>query len=351
MSTILSKEEIDIENGRMFLKNDTLVSLISYPNSISAKKLKELISKDSLPKTDIDPIHLKNRNIKDLCENITIKKAILINKSTLRYLPTKFSFYSSIIKEDNIATELSFATPILVLHESLDKEWLYIQSYYYRGWILKEDISYLDESTFHNFYAPHDFIIITENILNINNISIDMGVKLPLLAKHEEFYEVLIPTINNTKIIKISNDLASIGYLDYTKENILNQAKKYLNTPYKWGGINNGIDCSLLIVNIFKTFGLLYPRDTKEQENTIGLQKINLKGKTEEEKKLVIAEVNKPALLYKPGHVLLLIEENTVLHAYGDAQKVCISKIDNSYGTNLYPYLTTIICLYRHLDC
>ena len=123
---------------------------------------------------------------------------------------------------------------------------------------------------------------------------------------------------------------------------------KYKNTKYSWGGINGGIDCSMLITNIFKTFGLYFPRDTKEQENCIGINKINLKGLTTNEKKKVLTNLKYPFILYKPGHVLLCIYKNTVIHAYGKANKVIISKIYNSYGDNLYPYLTSAINLYKN---
>ena len=44
MKKILCKNEIVKENIRMFLENNTLVSLINYPKYISSTKLKELIN-------------------------------------------------------------------------------------------------------------------------------------------------------------------------------------------------------------------------------------------------------------------------------------------------------------------
>lgn len=347
MEPILSLEEIEFENNRMFLESDSLISLLTYPKELTNTQLKDLITSDPLPNTDIDVDILKNRNLKSIEQVIEVKKGILINKSTLRYLPTKDSFYSTIIKENNIATILSFLTPILIIHNSLDQKWIYIRSYYYKGWILKDDVKLVDDSEFNKFLFPNEFVVITDKNIEIENITIDMGVKIPLLAKHESFYEILIPTINDSKIVKIDSKTANIGYLNYTGENIITLAYKYLNTPYKWGGIDNGIDCSLLIVNIFKTFGLLFPRDTKDQENIVGIYRINLKGKTEEEKKAIISEIKIPYLLYKPGHVLLGLNGEQVLHAYGDAGKVFISSIDDSCNTNLYPFLTSLICLYK----
>jgi len=174
-----------------------------------------------------------------------------------------------------------------------------------------------------------------------------MGVKIPYLIEHKKYYEILLPTKSGIKIARLNKFGIHKGYLPYTPINILKQAFKYKNTRYTWGGINNGIDCSLLIVNIFKTFGLYFPRDTKEQEQTIGINHINLKGKTIAEKKELLSKIKYPYMLYKTGHVLLCIYKNTVIHAYGKANKVIISKIHNSCGDNLYPFLTSAITLYK----
>jgi Cell wall-associated hydrolases (invasion-associated proteins) len=347
--SILNREEIEYENNRMYLESNTLISLISYPPNLSNTLLKDLILSDPLPEFDIDINILNNRNLKNISPNVEINKGILINRSSLRYLPTKSAFYSDIIVEENIATELSFATPILILHTSLDNEWHYIQSYFYKGWIYKNDVSIVDDATFFKFLSPNEFVIITTNQLIMNEITLDMGIKLPLLAQHSAFYEVLIPNANGCEIAVIDTNNANIGYLDYTEENIIIQANKYLDTPYKWGGIENGIDCSLLIVNIFKTFGFIFPRDAKEQEKVVGLQNISLKGQTEEEKKTTLDFLLTPFILYKKGHVLLGLGNNKVLHAYGDAEKVIISDIDNSYGTNLYHHLTSVASLHKSL--
>jgi len=343
MELILTAEEIEMENSRILLASDSLISLLAYPNNISGSRLKDLILADPLPKEDIDIHILKNRNIRLISEEIQIGRAIFINRATLRYLPTTQTFYTSKIREENVATELSYATPALILHTSLDKEWHYIQSYFYRGWIEKKNLLLLDESSFQDFIAPKKYIIITTPG-KINEIDLDMGIKLPLLAIHDSFYEVLLP---GPEIAHIPIDKAHIGYMPYTKENIIAQAYKYLDTSYRWGGTGGGIDCSLLIVNIFKTFGLLFPRDTSCQEDVIGIHNICLKGHTEEEKKEILMQLPTPFILFKPGHVLLGIESDTVLHAYGDAGKVFISKLEDSCGTNLYPYLTSVSLLYK----
>ena len=343
MELILTAEEIENENSRIMLESNSIISLAAYPNTISANRIKDFVLSDTLPKEKIDVNILKNRNIRFISGQIQINKGLLINRTTLRYLPTTKTFYSSKIKEENVATELCYATPLLIMHKSLDNEWFYIQSYFCRGWVEKKNVLTINDSSFYDFLSPKKHIVITTPT-HINDIYLDMGVKLPLLASHDTFYEVLFPGPN---IAHIPVEVANVGYLPYTKENIIMQAKKYLNTPYRWGGIDGGVDCSLLIVNIFKTFGLLFPRDTSAQEGIIGIRNICLKGHTEEEKKEILATSPIPFILFKQGHVLLGIDCDTVLHAYGDAGKVFISKLDNTCETNLYPYLTSLSILYK----
>lgn len=64
-----------------------------------------------------------------------------------------------------------------------------------------------------------------------------------------------------------------------TKESIssvINKARTYIGTPYKWGGASSkGIDCSGLLVRSFQSIGINIPRTTSEQIY-LG-KKVNLK--------------------------------------------------------------------------
>jgi len=64
-----------------------------------------------------------------------------------------------------------------------------------------------------------------------------------------------------------------------TKESIssvINKARTYIGTPYKWGGTSSkGIDCSGLLVRSFQSIEINIPRTTSEQIY-LG-KKINLK--------------------------------------------------------------------------
>ena len=171
-----------------------------------------------------------------------------------------------------------------------------------------------------------------------------MGVKLPAVGVTSKGYKVHLPSLDkNQKLSKkeivIPFSQMSLGHLPYTAQNVVKQAFKYLDEPYSWGG-KNGIDCSGFIWHIYRSFGFLFPRDTGEQNSSVG-QIINLTGKDNTEK-LQLMQGTEPALLYQKGHVLLYLgninNNYYVINAAGNIEKnkVMIETLsDSNYLANL----------------
>ena len=114
-----------------------------------------------------------------------------------------------------------------------------------------------------------------------------------------------------------------------TNQNIIDTAKKYLGTPYVWGGMTpSGFDCSGYTQYVMKQNGISIPRTAAEQFNAgTKISDANLKVGD-----LVFFTT------YKPGasHVGFYLGDRQFIHAGSGAKKVAISSLDESYYKERY---------------
>ncbi|MCZ4280578.1 NlpC/P60 family protein [Kiloniella laminariae] len=94
-------------------------------------------------------------------------------------------------------------------------------------------------------------------------------------------------------------------------------AKRFLGTPYCWGGKTSiGIDCSGLVQIALGACGHSVLRDTGMQEQTLGTP-INSD------------QVTTGDLLYWPGHVAIALDSKTAIHATAHSMDVTIEPISH----------------------
>lgn len=345
---ILTTKQIDEYNQEISSKTNSIYEIDAI-EEISTKERKEYIESYKLPsmpkyhnnleitKEQLTEI-LNNRNIENI--GMPIQKGIIVKRANLKSFPTHMHFYNK-PNENNFdtlqETALSINTPVLIIHESLDKEWYFVISKTYRGWVLEKDVALAKESDFDFFIKNNKFGIITEPFLEVEDALLDMGVKLPYVGLQEEGYQFALPKRGEDKyvvkqIITIDRAKSHIGYLPYTKKSIYMQAFKYMGIKYGWGDMENGVDCSSYIANIYKTFGFLFPRNTSSQKESVG-DIISLNNLSPKEK-LEALNKNYPALIYQPGHVMLYLGvldgKHYIIHASGETLKVTYGELNES---------------------
>ena len=227
-------------------------------------------------------------------------------------------------------SQLLFGEHYMVLEASEDKKWLKIKNAFdgYEGWIDKKQHHQISK----DYY---DQIGETEY-----KICIDLVSKI--LFKQQINHVVagsILPLLNNP-IFKDEENVAFNGtsktlYQKWGVATMMNQANKYLNTPYLWGGRTPfGIDCSGFTQIVYKTGGYNIPRDSSQQI---------LKGKEVE-----FADRRAGDLAFftnaegRMNHVGLVMEDGKIIHASG---KVRIDLLDekgiknseqNSYTHHFY---------------
>ncbi len=104
--------------------------------------------------------------------------------------------------------------------------------------------------------------------------------------------------------------------IDAHEPDFVATALRFLEVPYLWGGKGNmGIDCSGLVQVSLARSGRACPRDTYMQAKTLGIEIPGEDGNY---------PMRRGDLIYWPGHVAIVLDQERVVHASGHHMLVTI---------------------------
>lgn len=347
---LLSPAEIDAYNRRVIEECPTVVDIADPPETMDGQTVREMIHRYSMPAGDrftrsgdyIDSA--KRQKIEHRRENVPdtvhVRLGVITNRCDLKSVPTSVGFYQysdthySGIQESELITGF----PVWILHESGDGQFLFVQSYYYAGWIPSECAAVCSREDFDLFASVRqsEFVTITAPRLDVNGIRLDMGAVFPYLSEDETGFCVSLPARDeNGRLIltetRLEKSSCAFGSLPYTAENVINQAFAFLGTPYGWGGADGNVDCSGFICAVFRCFGMYLPRNTGEQSRYNG-EIVNLAGLSADQKYRAFADLRFPATVHWSGHVMLYLGEKNgshyVIHAPQGGETVTVMPLN-----------------------
>jgi cell wall-associated NlpC family hydrolase len=254
-------------------------------------------------------------------KNQKTRYALTINYTNQRIVPTEevlIKTKNQIYFDRNQNSALDIATPIAILHSSLDGAWHYGIGPTSSGWVRDMDIAFGDKKDILGYLDSKNFIITTsaKTPLLIKGVYHDymrMGVRLPYIMSIDNKMMVRVPTRKENGKLTFINATVSksnihVGYLAYTQENILSQAFKFLHAPYGWGGMFGEQDCSKFIQEIYATTGLRLPRNSASQSK-VGNAKVEI---NMFDKNPRVQQINRWAkagvtIFHLKGHIVLYI--------------------------------------------
>ena len=349
-SVIMNKHEIEAYNKSSVIAVGPIVDLENYKKCFSKRELIDKLNAFSvLPKYEtfhddgllVAPNYYKkleeNCNIEAIINSNNIKYGITIKKSVMRTFPT----YDRVFKTgDNYEfdrfqeTAVYPVEPLVILLESKDSKWYFAQMYNYLAWMPKKDVAICCRKKLFNYLKTKDFIVTTGkrvftsyNPLNkqLSEIKLDMGIRIPLASINEVKadvygqdttgnYVVKLPTRGNDGNVEFAlaliarNEEIVVGYLPYTRENIIVNAFKFLGERYGWGGMFNSRDCTGFIMDIYRSMNIKLPRNAEEQGKfAIGKYYNIPEGINIEDRKKILDELRPGTAVYMDGHGMVYL--------------------------------------------
>lgn len=232
------------------------------------------------------------------------------------YLNTALPIRSEASEASEMVTQLLFGDTCEILEES--GSFVKIKNYGddYQGWADSKSLTEVDQETykkiinhpvFRTCVPVADIFCMTDKTI----YRLSAGSLLPLYNPEKSNFEI------GGKVFQIHPTF--VTYLpESNKNNIIESAMLFLNTPYLWGGKNIlGIDCSGFVQTVYAMNGFALPRDA-------GMQALEgLKVETLEE-----TQPNDLLFFEKKGritHVGIYLGDNKIIHASG---KVKIERVD-----------------------
>lgn len=204
----------------------------------------------------------------------------------------------------------------------IEGNWFYgkLLSDGYEGYIKKTDVSENILKT--NYFVQNIRTIVmskpdykSEEIINL-----PIGAQLCLINIKDNWAKIRI-------------DRGKFGYI--LERHILNNtsllddwvkiAEKFLDVPYRWGGKESlGIDCSGLVQLSFSLIGTKIPRDSNDQ-----FQFFKKSKKFSIINSLSENTLKRGDLIYWEGHIAIVKDEESVIHASGFHGNVVEERINN----------------------
>jgi len=279
-----------------------------------------------------------NLNQESLQQRNWIFFALVVKRTDIRVFPTDEPSMST---PNNDAfdrfqhSSISVGSPVGIYYFSQDKKWAYTQTPFIRGWIRTHDLAVAKQKAeVVDYEETKNRLVVTGNSVTVfgdpslrqQAFIAQMGDSFPLInasdggKKVYGFHIILIPSNKDGEPLSLrkaylrADEDVHQGFLPYTQENVARQAFKMLHHPYGWGDRLGGRDCSRFIMDVFRTFGILMPRNSKEQAwvgKDLGPAE---KKPAQEKRKILDQSIPLATTLRLPGHIMLYLGRDEGMH-------------------------------------
>jgi cell wall-associated NlpC family hydrolase len=346
---VMDGTAIEEQNSRLLQLDPSMHDLRALPRTLTAKRVAAWI--EGLAEAPADGLYdvdgalvpadalagiADNRNLAAVPARQATRYGLVVRRASLRTFPTTLRVFRSPGDTDIDRFQESAlfpGTPVVIAHESLDGDWWFVVSPRYAAWIEKQSVAegtaeqvfaYRDKTPYRIVTGATVETVVTPEQPALSQLQLDMGVRVPLLdqaadkpvnGQHPYTSHIIeLPLRGKEGALQLlpvllqKNADTAPDYLPLTRANIIRQGFKFLGERYGWGHSYEARDCSGFVSEVYRSMGVLLPRNTSDQGVSPALDPLvfgDADGSEARNAAIQMLEVGD--LVYIPGHVMMMI--------------------------------------------
>ncbi|MBR5318892.1 MAG: SH3 domain-containing protein [Peptococcaceae bacterium] len=345
---VLNQQQIEAINWRNLQRMETeLTDLQEEEMEVSPEQLQMMYHLDKLaqePRYNKDGILYEEPFYEALKQQINtsvpddiqpVQCAVAVQNALIRAWPTMAGSYrlDEIGELDRFAVSvLKLGEPVWIYCQDVSGLWSYIQNTQVCGWVLSDSLALEPDAwRWQQYCSSRDQVVVADSrrileYVDFHGIAqkqmLMMGTRLPLYDATRDTFLIGLPIRDQrgnlaTLQVMVPRDGSLVpGWMPISAQNIISQAKKMLGEPYGWGGSNFHRDCTSLVSDVYAVFGLLFPRNSRQQMQMFGIENCPVDST---QKYQFISSLMPGAVLYFPGHAMLYLGQTNgeleILHS------------------------------------
>ncbi|HWS40948.1 MAG TPA: SH3 domain-containing protein [Arenimonas sp.] len=349
-TALLNTTNIAARNTFLLRNEPTMVDWSQWPASLDSNAIRnkiEAISKrPSKPLYQTPDVLVSNDDIDKWFGNLNLNHikasndqlfGIVVVRSALRRFPTEQRAFDANggIDIDRLQESALFpGSPVAILHQSRDQQWLFVQAENYAAWVKSKAIAIGTRQQVFEYVLRQPRLHVTGSQVrtvfhphakDLSELTLDMGSSFPIrtdwpIAKPVNdqgslgSWVVDFPMRSNLGSLQFKQALiprsadTATALLPASQANIIRQRFKFIGERYGWGHDYNARDCSGFVSEVYQSMGILLPRNTSDQAKSLAFEReamdaeITRSERIERIKKLQIGD-----LVFIPGHVMMVV--------------------------------------------
>ena len=218
-------------------------------------------------------------------------------------------------------TQALFGETVKLFHEEEGWAWVQLEKDGYVGYVNGNALSPHVVAPTHRVAVPSTFMYPDANLKTLPAIHLTLNAQVAVVAENGTYSQ-----LSNGRFVFT----AHLKHVDEVEPDFVAVAELFRHVPYYWGGKSvQGLDCSGLVQLSLEACGMKALRDSDMQEATLGAR-------------LMVNDLDglkRGDLVFWNGHVGIMTDEKTLLHANGhhmmvvaEPLKDAVDRIAARYG-------------------